>query len=112
MSESFDIIALHRFIEATRDAGYKSISSALAELIDNSIEAGADSIEIAFTKSEKGETVVIISDNGCGMKPSVLRTALQFGGSTRFNSRMDTGRFGMGLPNSSLSQAKRVEVVT
>lgn len=112
MNESFDIIALHRFIEATRDAGYKSISSALAEIIDNSIEAGADKIEIAFDKSEKGELTVMISDNGYGMKPSVLRAALQFGGSTRFNSRLDMGRFGMGLPNSSLSQAKRVEVIT
>lgn len=112
MNESFDIIALHRFIEATRDAGYKSISSALAEIIDNSIEAGADKIEIAFDKSESGELTVMISDNGCGMKPSVLRSALQYGGSTRFNSRLDMGRFGMGLPNSSLSQAKRVEVIT
>lgn len=112
MNESFDIIALHRFIEATRDAGYKSISSALAELIDNSIEAGADKIAVVFDKSEEGELTVMISDNGCGMKPSVLRTALQFGGSTRFNSRRNVGRFGMGLPNSSLSQAKRVEVFT
>lgn len=112
MKESFDIIALHRFIEATRDVGYKSVSSALAEIIDNSIEAGADKIEIIFNKSEKGELTVMISDNGCGMKPSVLRTALQFGGSTRFDSRLNMGRFGMGLPNSSLSQAKRVEVIT
>lgn len=112
MNKSFNIIALHRFIEATRDAGYKSISSALAELIDNSIQAGADKIEIAFDRPEKGELTVTISDNGCGMKPSTLRTALQFGGSTRFNSRLNIGRFGMGLPNSSLSQARRVEVIT
>src|SRR6185436_12799636 len=41
---------------------------------------------------------------------SVLKLALQFGGSTRFNSRNGAGRYGMGLPNSSLSRARRVDV--
>jgi hypothetical protein len=106
------IIALERFIEATRDAGYKSIMSALAELIDNSFEAEAQSVKINIEKSKTSEITVMIADDGCGMKPSVLQIALQFGGSTRFNSRAGTGRFGMGLPNSSLSQARRVDVFT
>jgi len=46
------------------------------------------------------------------MSASDLRTALQFGGSGRFNDRNGSGRFGMGLPNSSLSQARRLEVFT
>lgn len=60
--------------------------------------------------SNETKLAVVISDDGIGMKPSVLRIALQFGGSTRFNSRESAGRYGMGLPNSSLSQARRVEV--
>jgi len=111
-SEVCSIISLERFIEATRDAGYKSITSALAELVDNAFEAEARTVIINVEKSETGEITVITSDDGCGMKPSVLQIALQFGGSTRFNSRHNAGRFGMGLPNSSLSQAKRVEVIT
>ncbi len=111
-SEVFSIIALERFIEATRDAGYKNITSALAELIDNAFEAEAYTIKINIEKFQNGEITVIIADDGCGMKPSVLQIALQFGGSTRFNSRLNVGRFGMGLPNSSLSQARRVEVIT
>ena len=44
------------------------------------------------------------------MSPKEMRAALQFGGSSRYNSRSGTGRFGMGLPNSSVSQAQCVEV--
>lgn len=109
---NINIISLERFIEATRDAGYKSITSALAELIDNALEANSKTITINIEKSKTGEVTVITTDDGCGMSPSVLQIALQFGGSTRFNSRVATGRFGMGLPNSSLSQARRVEVIT
>lgn len=111
-SKAFGIIDLKRFIEATRDAGYKNITSALAELIDNAFEAEARSVRINIKKLENGEVSVITSDDGSGMKPSDLQLALQFGGSTRFNSRQNSGRFGMGLPNSSLSQARRVEVIT
>ena len=109
---SHNVIALRHFIQATRDAGYKSITAALAELVDNSFEAGAQRVDIDFSKSEADGLKVTVGDDGCGMIPSVLRLALQFGGSTRFNSRRGTGRYGMGLPNSSLSQARRVDVYT
>jgi hypothetical protein len=46
------------------------------------------------------------------MSPDVLRNALQFGGTTRFNDRGGLGRFGMGLPNASISQCRRLEVYT
>ena len=111
-SNEHDIIKLEQFIEATRDSGYKSTASSIAELIDNSFEAGATDIEIDFTESSTSQIQVSVRDNGCGMTPSVLRLALRFGGSTRFNSRKGTGRYGMGLPNSSLSRARRFDVYT
>lgn len=110
---SYPIVALNRFIEATRDSGYKNTSAAVAELIDNSFEADASVVEIVvqeFNVDGKRGLNVMVSDNGHGMTPSVLRLALQFGGSTRFNSRVGVGRYGMGLPNSSLSQGRRVDV--
>lgn len=107
-----DIISTARFVDAARDAGYKDISAALAELIDNALQAKAKTVRVMFERSPGGEITVITSDDGTGMKPSVLHKALQFGGSTRFNSRVGAGRFGMGLPNSSLSQAKRVDVIS
>ncbi len=112
-SPSYPIVALNRFIEATRGSGYKNTSAAVAELIDNSFEAEASVVEIFINElsiDARRELQVIVSDNGHGMTPSVLRLALQFGGSTRFNSRLGVGRYGMGLPNSSLSQGRRVDV--
>jgi anti-sigma regulatory factor (Ser/Thr protein kinase) len=110
------IIALDRFIQATRDSGYKGTASAISELVDNSIQAGANriGISISATASEDDSKRIEVSvvDNGSGMDPFTLRQALRFGGSTRFGDRSGLGRYGMGLPNASLSQARRVTVFT
>jgi hypothetical protein len=109
------LVNFQNFIIATRDSGYKSTASALAELVDNSIEAGATKVEIQINKTEAKENEqyeVLIIDNGKAMNENELNLALQFGGSSRFNSRNQLGRYGMGLPNSSLSQCRRVEVTT
>ena len=114
-ADEFSIVAVDKFIQATRDSGYKGTSSAVAELVDNSLQAGATTITVQLTVDENdGENpiVLMLSDNGRGMDSRTLRTALRFGGSTRFNDRNGLGRYGMGLPNSSLSQAKRVTVHT
>jgi histidine kinase/DNA gyrase B/HSP90-like ATPase len=110
------IIALDKFIQATRDSGYKGTASAISELVDNSIQAGATriAISVATKASDDEEKVIEVSvlDNGCGMAAPTLRQALRFGGSTRFGDRRGLGRYGMGLPNASLSQARRVTVYT
>jgi len=114
--EDCSIIVLDQFIQATRDSGYKGTGSAISELVDNSIQAGASRIAISITvkASEEAEKAIEVSvlDNGCGMDPLTLRQALRFGGSTRFGDRRGLGRYGMGLPNASLSQARRVTVFT
>lgn len=108
------IIALDKFIQATRDSGYKSTASAISELVDNSIQAGATRIAISVVAKAGLETEkaieVSVLDNGLGMDAPTLRQALRFGGSTRFGDRRGLGRYGMGLPNASLSQARRVTV--
>jgi len=114
-SEDCSIIALDKFIQATRDSGYKSTAAALSELVDNSIQAGASRIAIsvlAVGSDENRAIEVTVSDNGRGMDPFTLRQSLRFGGSTRFDDRTGLGRYGMGLPNASLSQARRVTVYT
>ena len=111
----YSIVALDKFIQATRDSGYKGTSSAIAELVDNSLQAGATEIGVSLTvDDEEPEHPIVLTaiDNGSGMNSRTLRTALRFGGSTRFNNREGLGRYGMGLPNSSLSQAQRVTVHT
>lgn len=107
------IIALDRFIQSTRDSGYKGTVSAVAELVDNALEASARRIDIQIKKSAVGDDFeVSVLDDGTGMDAETLTEALRFGGTTRFNSRKGLGRFGMGLPNASLSQARRVDVYT
>ena len=111
--QDWSIVAADKFIRATRDSGYKNTSSAISELVDNAVQAGASKIEIVIelpTDSNKIE--IKVTDNGCGMNLFTLRKALRFGGSSRFNDRTGLGRFGMGLPNSSLSQARRVTVTS
>ena len=104
------IVAVERFIHATRDSGYRGTSSAVAELVDNSLQAGATRIHIAIAEGADRALTLSVLDNGHGMTAATLRQALRFGGSTRFGDRDGLGRYGMGLPNSSLSQARRVDV--
>ncbi len=93
------IIALDKFIQATRDSGYKGTPSAVSELVDNSIQAGATRVAISITATASGDEEkaieVSVLDNGCGMDPFTLRQALRFGGSTRFGERSGLGRYGM-----------------
>jgi hypothetical protein len=108
---SSGLVVLSKFIQAIRDAGYRGTSAAVAELVDNAFEAGASSADIYLRSSDTG-MVIAVKDNGSGMTPDTLQLALRFGGSTRFGSRAGVGRYGMGLPNSSVSQARRVDVYT
>jgi hypothetical protein len=114
---NYNILSGTKLIESMRYGGYKNPAYAIAELIDNSIEAGAKAIEM-FCKDElnydtqrKNIKEIAVLDNGGGMNNDVLRRSLKFGDGTKFGKN-GIGRFGMGLPNSSLSQCRRVEVYT
>ncbi|WP_222861849.1 ATP-binding protein [Arthrobacter echini] len=113
MVRSADLLVSSNFIRAVRDSGYVSLSTALAELIDNSLQAGADEITIDIARlTTNGHPEIRVGDNGTGMSRSQLQACLRFGGSSRFDDRNSFGRFGMGLPAASLSQARRVEVIS
>src|ERR1043166_138074 len=106
------LVVPSQFIQAIRDSGYKSLGSALAELIDNSFEAKATKVAITIQTgpSEMSDPQLTLSDNGHGMDAHTISHALRFGWSSHFNHRDSFGRYGMGLPNASLSHARRVEV--
>lgn len=109
----YSIVDEQAFILTTRDTGYRSTAAAISELIDNAVQAGAGRIHVDIWQQGVGperELFVAVQDDGSGMDGRTLRTALRFGGSTRFNDRTGQGRFGMGLPNSMASQARRLEV--
>lgn len=107
------IIELDKFIQSTRDSGYKSTGSAISELVDNALQAKATRVDIFISSNGSDEDhpiQVAVLDDGEGMTASLLRQALRFGGSSRFNDRRGLGRYGMGLPNASLGQARRFHV--
>ena len=113
-----EIIPLRLAIVAMRDSGYKNTAYALAELIDNAIQANASMVEVLclerrelISKRERRRLYSIaVLDNGTGMDSFTLRMALQFGNGSRLDDRSGIGRFGMGLPNASISQTRRVDV--
>lgn len=115
---SSQIIPSRLAITAMRDSGYKNTAYALAELIDNAQQAEASNVEVLCFQSkervqeryrERVSTIAVL-DDGEGMDEKTLEMALQFGNGTRLNDRSGIGRFGMGLPNASISQAGRVDV--
>lgn len=99
-------------IGSLRGLGY-SPETALADLIDNSITAGADTVSIDL-QWNGGAPVAALLDDGHGLDEVRLADALRFGGDGPESKRDDgdLGRFGMGLKTASLSQSRRLTVVT
>jgi len=97
-------------IESLRAYGY-SPATAIADIVDNSISAGARNIKITFYWSGRNSHVIIL-DDGCGMDEDTLVTAMRPGSHNPLEERspFDLGRFGMGLKTASFSQCKRLVV--
>jgi hypothetical protein len=118
--EGYDIVPTSLAVMAMRDNGYKNAAYAVAELMDNSIQARASVVELLCCDQEvmidqrarRRLNHVGVLDNGCGMDADTLQIALQFGNGSRLEEgkRSGMGRFGMGLPSASISQCQRVEV--
>lgn len=99
-------------IQSLRAFGY-DISTAIADLIDNSITANAREISIAFDWNSE-EPFISIADNGHGMTESELYEAMKTGSKNPLDTRdeRDLGRFGLGLKTASFSQCKRLTVAS
>lgn len=99
-------------IESLRGMGY-TIGSAIADVIDNSISAGAGIVRLDFGWSGE-KSFIRISDNGHGLTAEELDQAMVLGSTNPLKSRSsdDLGRFGMGLKTASLSQCRRLTVAS
>ena len=99
-------------IESLRAFGY-SLRTAIADLIDNSISAGASSIHLTFHWGGS-DSYILLEDDGCGMTEAVLREAMRLGSRSPLEARgpHDLGRFGLGLKTASFSQCRRVTVTS
>src|SRR4051794_40122956 len=100
-------------VNSLRDLGYNNTTSAVCEHVDNAIQWGASEIRIYFNqrgKKGEGEVDVLITDNGQGMPPNVLKVAMSFGGSMVYDDRGGIGRYGMGMKTAALSMGPVLEV--
>lgn len=108
----FDLMVADAFVRGIRDLGYRSTATALDELIDNSNQAGATKVAVAFAygSSDAKPTHIAVIDNGHGMDPDMIRLAVRWGGTHRENDRAGFGRYGYGLPSASVGQGRRFTV--
>ncbi len=99
-------------VESLRDIGY-SLETALADIIDNSITAQAENIELFADISDADHRIGIV-DDGTGMSEQVLHDAMRPGSGNPLDirPRSDLGRFGLGLKIASFSQCRRLTVAT
>ena len=107
-------------VQAMRDSRYRHPALAVAELIDNSIDARSSQVDILIkehlvplnqrTRWRVAQLAAI--DNGHGMSADTLVQALRFGGRQPSQSVQQIGKYGMGLPTASVSQCKRLDVWT
>lgn len=87
--------------------GYE-FATAVADLVDNCIEAGATQVDIQ-AEFDGDDSWVTIADNGSGMTKAQLREAMRYG-SERDYSDDDLGKFGLGMKTASMSQCRRLTV--
>lgn len=99
-------------IESLRGLGY-STATAIADIVDNSISARADRVDIHFSWQGTGTTVAVL-DNGVGMDEQEIDRAMRLGEKNPTDERAadDLGRFGMGLKTASFSQCRRLTVAS
>ena len=109
-------------LKGLQSSGYKSTDYAVAELIDNSIQAGLErnqtqinveviSIEKRKSKRTSIEEIIVIDDCG-GMDPDTLRASLGLGKGSHLekNNQRGMGKFGYGLPNASINSCNLTNV--
>lgn len=115
MADTRDVFGGEHLLDSMRNSGYETVY-ALAEIIDNSIEAKAKNVEVVCIEDDNyGQRVtrridrIAIMDDGHGMTEEDLWDALRMGKGTR-RIKGTLGKFGMGLPNASMSQCRKVEV--
>ena len=109
--------------ESLRDSGYKNTAYALGELVDNSIEEDATDVDIIMFEGREPGTrrwriqEIGILDNGNGMSPFQLRCSVRYqdGANQRSWARSSSGgkkmgKFGVGLPQASMSTGKRLDI--
>ncbi len=97
-------------MSSLRHLGYSN-HSAVADLVDNSLDADAQMVAIEVTR-DQGDFVISVLDDGHAMDQATLDEAMKLGSDTDRNVASDLGLYGMGLVTASISIGRRLHVMT
>lgn len=114
MTNRIPVVLTGQALRSLRDAGY-SLAAAIGEVVDNSLEAKANTIRIRLDESQdrKGKKHVhriSVVDDGTGMDIDVLHHYPQIGYSTRYMSPSTIGKYGVGAKLAALNYSERLDV--
>ncbi|MER7703058.1 ATP-binding protein [Kitasatospora sp. NPDC097605] len=112
-------VPTHGSLQLPPDAGYAKaltnqgygFEAAVADLIDNSIDAGADSVVVHFLRDADRIVSLLVLDNGKGMDPAGLDSAMTVGRRRQYGTGA-LGMYGTGLKAGSLSHARTLTVIS
>lgn len=98
-------------MHSMRSVGY-SLEASVADLVDNSLAAGANTVSILTGKHP--EPYLAILDDGSGMTSEILIQAMTLGSKDPGAAREedDLGRFGLGLKTATFAHAKTLRVIS
>jgi len=99
-----------RVMEGLRDTGY-DFNTAIADVVDNSIAAMADRIDVRIDMDPLGEITIYIADNGWGMNYDGLKNAMRYGSEKR-DDPASLGKFGLGLKTASTAFCRCLSVIS
>ena len=99
-----------RVSEGLRDTGYE-FNTAVADIIDNSISAGATIVDVRMATDFMNNVVVSVGDDGCGMDRDGLINAMKYGSKKR-DDPSSLGKFGLGLKTASTAFCRRLAVIS
>lgn len=86
-----------------------SLATAMADLIDNSLDKGATKFLARFITRDNELIGIRMHDDGVGMSALQLQAAMRLGARREYEAG-DHGHFGVGLKAASFSQASRLTV--
>lgn len=100
-------------MESTRAIGY-SVEAAISDIIDNSISAHAQNVHVNYFPNHPQGAYICILDDGDGMSAEILHEAMRYGSCNPDDERTkdDLGRYGLGLKTASLSQCRKLTVLS
>ena len=99
-----------RTMEGLRDTGY-DFETAIADLVDNSIAANANVVDIRINQDFRGNVRVSIADDGKGMDRDGLVDAMRYGSPKRTDPA-SLGKYGLGLKTASTAYCRRLSVIS